>query len=56
MTLGRAIKLLGASKPTAAKALAALEGAGVLREMTGRQRDRVYAYREYLQALTSDEP
>ncbi len=29
-----------------------LERIGVLRETSGRQRDRVYAYQAYLQALT----
>jgi hypothetical protein len=46
--------LLQTTKPTALKAIAALVGAGVLRETTGRQRDRVYAYQGYLQALTRD--
>jgi Fic family protein len=56
ITLGGVIELLRTTKPTAAKAIAALEGAGLLRETTGRKRDRVYAYREYLEVLTGDEP
>ncbi len=54
VTLSVSIKLLGVSKPTAQKALAALQAAGVLREITGKRRDRVYAYHEYLQVLTHD--
>ncbi len=54
VTLPLSIKLLGVSKPTAAKALDVLQAAGVLREITGRRRDRVYAYHAYLQVLASD--
>jgi Fic family protein len=54
VTLPRAVDLLGTSKPTAIKAIAALTDAGVLRETTGRQRDRVYAYHRYLNLLTRD--
>jgi Fic family protein len=54
LTLQRAIELLKTTKPTAAKAIAALEQAKILRETTGKQRDRVYAYSEYLQVLTKD--
>ncbi len=54
LTIQRAIDLLKTTKPTAAKAIAALEQAHVLRETTGRQRDRVYAYHEYLRILTKD--
>lgn len=54
VTLPLAISLLRTSKPTASKAIAALEDAGILRETTGRQRDRVYAYRAYLRRLTQD--
>ena len=54
VTLSLAIKLLGVSKPTAVKALDALQAAGVLREITGKRRDRVYAYHEYLRVLSPD--
>jgi Fic family protein len=54
VTLPRTIALLKATKPTASKAIASLTDAGILRETTGRQRDRVYAYHAYLQALTRD--
>jgi Fic family protein len=54
ITLNKAIQLLNTTKPTASKAIAALAEAKVLRETTGRQRDRVYAYHAYLRALTED--
>lgn len=54
MTLPRAIRLLKTSKPTASKAIAALADAKVLRETTGKARDRVYAYHAYLRELTRD--
>jgi Fic family protein len=52
ITIQSAVKLLDTSKPTAMKAVDALVKADVLREITGRQRDRVYAYRNYLDVLT----
>jgi hypothetical protein len=48
------MRRLRTSKPTAAKAIAALEAAKILKETTGRQRDRVYAYQGYLRLLTGD--
>ena len=54
LTLSDAVKLLGVTKPTAIKAITALQKTKVLRETTGRQRDRIYAYHDYLQVLTSD--
>ena len=54
VTLPRAIKLLKTTKPTAGKAIDALCKAGVLRETTGKRRDRVYAYDAYLKVLTED--
>ncbi|MDX2200054.1 MAG: Fic family protein [Phycisphaerae bacterium] len=55
VTLIGAIELLQTTKPTASKAIAILEAAGLLRETTGRKRDRAYAYRQYLDVLTHDE-
>ena len=55
MTLPRAVELLGVAKPTASKCIEELLKAGVLRETTGKQRDRVYVYEAYLAALTDDE-
>lgn len=52
VTLPLAVDLLGVSKPTAIKAIEALESVGVLKETTGKRRDRVYAYQKYLDTLT----
>lgn len=41
----------GLTPPTVAKALASLEGFGVVREVTGRRRNRVFAYDRYLAIL-----
>ncbi|MDB4916626.1 MAG: filamentation induced by cAMP protein Fic [Gemmatimonadetes bacterium] len=41
----------GVSFVTATKALAQLEGAGIVREMTGRKRNRVFSYEKYLNIL-----
>jgi len=54
VTLPTAMELLETTKPTAGKAINALRKAGVLRETTGKQRDRVYAYQDYLDVLTED--
>ena len=53
-TLSLAGELLETTKPTASKAIAALCEAGILRETTGKQRDRIYAYHDYLEILTKD--
>lgn len=55
MTVPRAVEILGLTAPPARKAIDLLENLGVLRETTGKQRDRVYAYHKYLQILTGDE-
>lgn len=54
ITLGLCMDLLKTSKPTAVKTIDALRHAGVLREITGRRRDRVYAYQAYLELLADD--
>ena len=54
VTLPLAIELLGVSKPTAIKAIEALEETGILKETSGKRRDRVYAYQKYLDVLTGD--
>ena len=54
VTLPIAMELLEISKPTAAKAIDALCQAGVLHEITGKRRDRVYAYRAYLSVLAEE--
>jgi len=54
VTLPRVIELLDTTKPTGSKAIAALVEANILRETTGRERDREYAYHDYLRVLTKD--
>jgi len=56
VTVPRASALLRTTAPTARKAVDILAELGVLRETTGKQRDRVFAYHTYLQILTGDEP
>lgn len=51
VTVARAMKILEASKPTAGRAVDALVNAGVLQEMTGRQRSRSFAYGAYMERL-----
>ncbi|MBS0210409.1 MAG: Fic family protein [Planctomycetes bacterium] len=54
VTLPQVMKVLDTTKPTAAKAIDALQQAHVLEEITGKQRDRVYAYQRYLDLLTKE--
>jgi Fic family protein len=54
LTLPYAMEILKTTKPTAAKAIESLRKAKVLGETTGKQRDRVYAYQDYLALLTDD--
>jgi Fic family protein len=55
ITVPKASELLKTTAPTARKAVDILAELGVLRETTGKQRDRVFAYHKYLQILTGDE-
>ena len=54
VSVNSVIRLLETTKPTAAKAIATLEAAGVLHETTGRQRGRLFAYKAYLGKLQSE--
>lgn len=45
---------LGVSLPTATRGIDALVGMGILSEITGRQRGRLYAYDGYLAILTRE--
>lgn len=47
----RIVAELGLSKPTANAALAQLVQLGIAEEITGQQRSRVYAYKDYLRIL-----
>ena len=51
VTIARVTTLLDTTKPTAAKAVAALVDAGVLEETTGRRRDRLFRYAGYVDRL-----
>jgi len=51
VTVGSAMKLIDASKPTATRAIDALAGIGILVETTGRKRDRSFAYYAYMERL-----
>ncbi len=55
VTVPRAAELLGITAPPARKAIELLTALKVLREITGKQRDRAYAYDEYLRILTGDD-
>lgn len=48
--------LLSVSKPTAGRAIELLTESGVLREQSGRRRDRWYAYADYLDRLAAEAP
>ena len=51
VSISFAIEQLGVSKPTAGRAVEALEKAGVLVETTGKKRDRSWVYQRYLDEL-----
>ncbi len=50
-TLNALAERTGASYPTVARAVEALENLGIVREITGRKRERVFAYTRYLDIL-----
>lgn len=52
LTIGKASDLTGLSFPAASSAMDLLEELDVVREVTGRQRGRVYAYDDYLGLLS----
>jgi len=49
--IGTVVEATGMSFPAAARGIRALEELGVVREITGRKRERVYAYTRYLAIL-----
>jgi Fic family protein len=51
MSIPRTAEILELSEPTVSNGVRRLEEAGILREITGRQRGRLYAYDEYLGLL-----
>jgi len=56
VTLPAIVRLLNTSKPTAAKAVSVLERLRILKETTGRRRDRTYGYSAYLERLRAGRP
>ena len=53
LTPNTAVSATGLSNPTVQSGLRRLAGAGILREITGRQRGAVYVYDEYLKLLNA---
>jgi len=51
ITMPQVVKLMETSKPTALKAIGTLEKLGILVEETGRKRDRIFKYDDYLGKL-----
>jgi Fic family protein len=51
LRIGRAAEITGLTEPTIAASVARLEGLGIVREITGRQRGRIYRYSAYLDLL-----
>jgi Fic family protein len=51
ITVASVMKLVEASKPTAGKSIDLLVRAGVLKETTGKKRDRSFVYEKYLEQL-----
>jgi Fic family protein len=51
VTIPRVAELLETTTPTANKAVQTLVDAGVLKETTGKKRDRTFAYVKYLERL-----
>jgi Fic family protein len=55
-TIPEAAKTIGVSEVTLGKATTHLERLGIVAETTGRARNRVYVYDNYLRLLQDDEP
>ena len=51
LEIPKAASEIGISQPTVTSALKRLEEIGVVREITGKARDRIYVYKEYLDIL-----
>lgn len=54
VTIPKVVALLDTTKPTASKAVSVLGEVGILEETTGRQRDRVFSYKAYLELLKAE--
>ncbi len=55
VTTSRVVSLTDTTKPTASKAIQVLVDLGILVETSGRQRDRSFRYRDYLELLSADD-
>ncbi len=53
-SIAGAAKILNLSFPAVTTALNNLEKLGIVGEVTGKQRNRLFAYREYLKILSED--
>lgn len=54
-TIGRVAKAVGLSVPAVTDSFAALGELGLVREVTGKKRNRIFAYAEYLEALQRED-
>ncbi|MBS1560978.1 MAG: Fic family protein [Bacteroidetes bacterium] len=54
VTIDRICEMASMTFPTASKAIDVLTSLGIVREITGKQRNRVYAYHRYLSVLNED--
>ena len=54
LSVPKAVKLMDLTPPTVRSSLTALAEVGIVREVSGRRRDRVYGYRRYLDLIASD--
>ena len=56
LEIPRASTEIGISQPTVTAVLKRLEGIGVVKEITGNARDRIYVYKQYLDMLGEGTP
>ena len=54
LSVPKAVTLMDLTPPTVRSSLTALAEIGIVREVSGRRRDRVYGYRRYLDLIASD--
>ena len=54
-TVAKLREATGLTTPTINSLLRELESREIIRESTGRARDRIYVYRRYLEALAAEE-
>jgi Fic family protein len=55
LTVAMATKELSLSAPTVRASMLALEDLGVVKELSGKRRDRLFGYQRYLDLMTSDD-